>query len=205
MENESRVKNTAVLCPIGADMLSEPLPGDLLVAPPAMVDSRFEKTVLFLTHNNDVGSLAFCLNKQTDHTVNYILKEINIQLENNIPLFWGGPVNQNTIWMLHSKDWKIENTIDINKDWSLTSHVSMFHCLADGDEPEKFRVFFGQSSWGPGQLRGELEGDPPWSKNHSWLVVKKPNSDWLLQTSPKNLWISSTTLCGEQAIETWLA
>jgi putative transcriptional regulator len=180
-------------------------PGDLLVAPPTIVDSRFEKTVLMLTHSTEAGSLAICLNKATDHKINDVLKEINIQLENNIPLYWGGPVSNSTIWMLHSKDWQIETTMDVNEHWSMTSHVSMFHHLADGDYPNKYRVFFGQSSWGPGQLRGELEGDPPWSKNHSWLVVKQPDPNWMFTTNTKNLWIESTTLCGEQTVESWLA
>ena len=192
-------------CPTGAKMSADLNCGDLLVAPPTIIDSRFEKTVLLLTHNIEAGSLALCLNKQSEYKVNDILKEVNLQLEKNLPLFWGGPVSQNTVWMLHSKEWAIETTIDIDENWSLTSHVSMFHHLADGDEPAKFRIFFGQASWGPGQLRGELEGDPPWNKNHSWLTVKKPDVDWLLDTNPKNLWIESTQICGEQAVDKWLA
>jgi len=179
--------------------------GDLLVSPPTIVDSRFEKTVLLLTHNTEAGSLALCVNRPTEHKINDIIKELNLKLEDNFPLYWGGPVNPNTIWMLHSKDWQVESTLEVNEKWSLTSHASMFHHLADGDIPKRFRVCFGQSSWGPGQLRGELEGDPPWSKNHSWLVVKQPDAKWLMETPTKNLWIESTTICGEQTVESWLA
>lgn len=179
--------------------------GDLLVAPPTIVDSRFEKTVLLLTHHGDIGSLALCLNKPTDHKINEVLKELDLKLEDNFQLFWGGPVSSNTIWMLHSKDWQVETTIEINEKWNVTSHVSMFHHLVDGDRPSKFRVFFGQTSWGPGQLLGEIEGDPPWSRNHSWLLVKQPRYDWMIDTNPKNLWIESTTICGEQTVEKWLA
>lgn len=179
--------------------------GDLLVAPPSIVDSRFEKTVLFLTHQGDLGSLALCLNRQTEHRINDVLKELDLELENNFPLFWGGPVSSNTIWMLHSKDWQTETTIEVNDHWSVTSHVSMFHHLSDNDVPKHFRVFFGQASWGPGQLLGEIEGDPPWSKNHSWLVVNQPNPKWMIDTNPKNLWIESTQICGEQTVEKWLA
>ena len=186
-------------------MIDELEPGDLLVAPPTIVDSRFSKTVLLLTHYSEIGALALCVNRSTEHKINEILKELDIQLDNNIPLFWGGPVSPNTIWMLHSKDWKVETTIEINDDWNLTSHVSMFHHLADGDTPNHYRVFFGQASWGPGQLMGELEGDPPWSKQHSWLTVHNPKPDWLIQTEPRNLWIESTQICGEQAVDKWLA
>lgn len=186
-------------------MLTNLTPGDLLVAPPSIIDSRFEKTVLFLTHHNEIGSLAFCLNKITDHKINDILKEINVELPNNFNLFWGGPVNSSTIWMLHSSEWYLDTTMNINDHWSLTSHMSMFHHLADGDIPKKFRVFFGQSTWGIGQLQGEIEGDPPWNKNYSWLTVNRPNSKWLLTVDPELLWIESTQLCAEQAVDAWLA
>jgi putative transcriptional regulator len=178
--------------------------GDLLVSPPSIIDSRFEKTVLFLTHHGEVGSLALCVNRPTDHKINDILKELDLKLDKNFPLYWGGPVNSSTIWMLHSNEWHIDTTIPINDHWSLTSHISMFHHLSDSDEPKKFRVFFGQASWGPGQLMGELEGDPPWSKNHSWLTVKNPNPSWMMDTNAKNLWIEATQICGEQAVEKWL-
>jgi putative transcriptional regulator len=178
--------------------------GDLLVSPPAMIDSRFEKTVLLLTHHGEVGSLALCVNRLTEHKVNDILKELDLKLEKNFPLYWGGPVNPSTIWMLHSKEWRVNTTISINENWSLTSHVTMFHRLKDDDVPKKFRIFFGQASWSPGQLRGELEGDPPWNKSHSWLIVKNPNPIWLMDTSAKNLWIEATQTCGEQAVEKWL-
>jgi putative transcriptional regulator len=179
--------------------------GDLLISPPTISDSRFEKTVLLVTRNTAQGSLAFCLNRPTQYKINDVLKEIDIELSQNLNLHWGGPVAQNTVWMLHDSNWKIESTARINSDWSMTSSTAMFHHLADNDYPERFKIFFGQSSWGPGQLEGELLGDPPWSINHSWLTLKQPDPIWLSEINAKEMWIESTQLCGEQATDSWMA
>ena len=160
--------------------------GDLLIAPPNMSDSRFDKTVLLVTRNTNQGSLALCLNRPTSHSIN-------------------SPVGINTVWMLHHSDWKMDSTQRINDEWSITSNVGMFHHLADNDYPARFRIFFGQSSWGPGQLEGEILGDPPWNKHHSWLTLKTPDPVWLFETNNKEMWIESTQLCGEQATDSWMA
>ena len=151
--------------------------GDLLIAPPNMSDSRFDKTVLLVTQSTNRGSLALCVNRPTSHSINSVLKEINIELAQDFNLYWGGPVGINTVWMLHHSDWKMDSTHRINADWSVTSNVGMFHHLADNDYPERFRIFFGQCSWGPGQLEGELLGDPPWRSQQSWLTLKTPDHD----------------------------
>lgn len=178
--------------------------GDLLIAPPQIEDPRFEKTVLLVTHETIYGSMALCLNRPTNHKINEVLKEIGLKLPNDYTLYWGGPVNQNTVWMLHDSAWSVDTTVEIDDSWSMTSHTSMFHHLADGDFPERFRFFFGQASWAPGQLEGELVGDPPWNKTNSWLTVRRPDPDWLLETNFKNLWLESTQISSEQAIDRWM-
>jgi len=178
--------------------------GDILIAPPKISDSRFDKTELLVTHNTIYGSAAFCLNKPTHHYVNEIIKEIDLKLDHDFQLFWGGPVNQNTVWMLHDTGWQLDSSIELNSDWAMTSNTAMFSHLADGDFPNRFRFFFGQANWAPGQLEGEINGDPPWTRSHSWLILNNPDPDWLIKSSHKEIWIESTQICGEQAIDKWI-
>ncbi len=179
--------------------------GDLLIAPPSIIDHRFEKTVMFLTHTNSRGAFALCMNRQSDHTVNDILEPIEIKLDDDQPLYWGGPVHPNTIWMLHDKQWSVENTLPVDDHWSVTSHTEMFDRLTRGDYPDRFRIFYGHASWGPGQLEGELRGEEPWSKEHSWLTVSNPDPDWLMGSEINHLWTSSCSISGQQAVESWLS
>ncbi len=178
--------------------------GDLLVSPPNLPDPRFDRTVIFLTYNNSRGSFGLCMNRRSEHTVNEILKPLDIVLDQDQPLYWGGPVNPTTVWMLHDSDWSIDNTVPIDEHWSLTSSTSMFDKIGSEGYPKRFRIFFGHSSWAPGQLNRELQGEEPWHHEHSWLTVKDPDSLWLINCDPENLWTTSCSICSQQAVEGWM-
>jgi len=178
--------------------------GDLLVAPPSIIDRRFEKTVMLITHHNSRGAFALCLNRETEHTVNDILEPLELQLNCNVPLYWGGPVNPNTIWMLHDNSWQIENSLPVDNNWSVTSHTEMFEKMIDGEIPSRFRIFYGHAAWAPGQLEGELKGEEPWSQEHSWLVVNNPDPDWVIDMDIEHMWTSGCSISGQQAVESWL-
>jgi putative transcriptional regulator len=185
-------------------MLERPRATDLLIAPPGIPDPRFEKTVLLLSHDHRGGAFALCLNKITDHTVQDVTRELELEMNINFPMYWGGPVSPGTIWMLHSSEWECEHTVPIAEGWSMTSNEQMFYHLADGDCPRHFRLTFGYCSWAPGQLRAELEGQHPWKQNNSWLIAKNPGAEWLFEHAEEDLWTSATALCGQQAVASWL-
>lgn len=171
-----------------------------------MVDPRFKNTVILLAHHDVDGAFGLCVNKPTEHTVKEMLEnnDIEVSADLNFPLYWGGPVGLNKIWMLHSPEWHISNTLRVGRDWAITSHESMFHHLADQDIPKYFRIMFGFSAWGPSQLENEIEGVSPWKKEHSWLLAKSPSVDWLLEQDESLLWKSAISLSATQAVEQWL-
>jgi putative transcriptional regulator len=185
-------------------MITHPANSSLLIAPPGIPDSRFRKAVLLLTHDHDGGSFALCVNRPTQHTLQDVLEETGIESSMNFPVYWGGPMSPGTVWMLHSSEWDTEHTITINDEWSMTSNISMFHHLADGDCPQHFRIMFGYCSWAQGQLQAELRGLPPWSQKHSWLVADNPGPEWLLEAPVEELWEDAAQLSGQQAVASWL-
>lgn len=176
--------------------------GDLLISPPSMKDLRFDKAVLLLT-NHSGSSMAFCLNKPTNHRLAEII-DCHLTDRDNVELYWGGPVAPQTVWMLHDKSWSHPETIEINDEWSMTSHIDMFKNLNDQYRPNRYRIFFGCSTWAPGQLQNEIEGTPPWNPNHSWLILNDPDPEWLLTTPIDNLWTESAELCSKQAVDQWM-
>lgn len=191
---------------IGADMIEMPQPGDLLIAPPNIPDNRFRNSVLLMTHNDSGGSLALCLNKQSSLTTKDIFDkaEVDFQLNISFPMFWGGPINLSTVWMIHDHNWSMPGTIEINEEWSMTSSMTMFAHLADGDYPQQFRLCYGFCSWQPEQLKAELSGRPPWSQRHSWLVAKNPGPEWIMEAPVDELWRLTTELSSHQAVDDWL-
>lgn len=179
---------------------------DLLIAPPGMPDLRFRNSVLFLTHHRDQGSFALCVNKSTAWTLPEVLEGTDLRPDilPNIPVYWGGPVSPQSLWMLHSSDWVCEGTVMLSTAWAMTSSEKMFYHMADRDLPRQFRIVMGYCSWAPGQLEGELEGHRPWHREQSWLVAHDIGPEWLLEQDSEDLWASATTLCSHQAVDSWL-
>ena len=178
--------------------------GDLLIAPPKMVDPRFQKTVIMLTHHSEDGSLGLVLNKPTEHSVDDLVAEVGLTCPFNCDLFWGGPVNPQTVWMLHTPEWQLPTTHKFSMEWSMTSSMNMFHEMERTHKPDYFRMFFGFASWGPDQLVMELEGHGPWRRDSSWLVWHQPHGQQLLDVDSEDLWSVATEQCARQAVNSWL-
>ena len=185
-------------------MIEMPNPGDLLIAPPLIPDTRFRKSVMLVANDNHGGTFALCMNRPPNHTIEDLLIDTGFDTNINFPLSRGGPVSPTTIWMAHSLDWEIERTIQVNEQWAITSNISMYSHLADGDYPEHFRLMLGYTSWGPGQLKAELRGLPPWNHNHSWLVAESSTPGWVLEQPVEDVWLNSIELSSHSAVDAWL-
>jgi len=181
----------------------KPGPGSLLIAPPSMQDTRFAKTVLFVTHNNSAGTFALCLNRPTKHSAKSLSKELELDIELPFQMHWGGPVNPGSIWMVHDNTWHNNYTMFVNDKWNVTSHESMFYHMADGDAPRNFRLCYGFCSWMPGQLQMELAGESPFSKKSSWLIAENIDPEWVFENPVNELWDDATNLAADQAIDNW--
>ncbi len=182
----------------------ELLPSTLLIAPPGIPDRRFKNTVIMLTHSNDSADFGLCVNKLTAHSLQEITEPLDLGPVPNLDLYWGGPVSPGTIWMLHDTGWSIEQSVEINTDWAMTSHADMFTAIAEGNEPLHYRMFMGFCAWQQGQLVKELAGAPPWNHRHSWLTAENLGPEWLLGQSADVIWESATTLSAHQAVDSWL-
>lgn len=177
--------------------------GDCIIAPPRMIDARFAKTVIMLTHFKSNAAFGLCLNKISNHSIADLSPEIDCELPIDVPLYWGGPVNPQTIWMLHDHDWQVDSSVEINEHWAMTSHISMFHHLADGDRPKHFIMTFGFCAWSEGQLERELKGEHPFTQSSSWLTWRGPDSK-LLEVDSSELWRVSCEQSAHQAVNSWI-
>jgi len=178
--------------------------GSLLIAPPHMTDYRFAGSVMLVTHQTSAtGTVALCVNSETSFNVNDLREEINIDGNLPFPLYWGGPVQPGSIWMLHDSDWRMSNTLEVNHSWSMTSNRDMFANILEGDMPRQFRFMHGFASWAPGQLKRELEGEPPWSSTSSWLVSEDPGVEWLFDQPEGTMWETCMQKATEEAVDSW--
>ena len=75
-----------------------------------------------------------------------------------MPIFWGGPVDEKQIYILHSKEYKNETT-ESYKDFSITRDYKILFDIAENKGPKKSLIILGYAGWGSGQLEGEMERD----------------------------------------------
>ena len=112
-------------------------------------------------------------------------------------VFSGGPVSQEAIMILHSDEWKCNNTLRLNNGFSLTSDANMMKKIHEQDKPKRWRVYSGLSLWNPGQLEGEIN-------SKCWMVVENPSADLILETNPLLQWQKAIDQCSKQMIDKYL-
>jgi len=117
-----------------------------LVATEKIRDSRFEKTVILMLEHDDEGALGMVINKplgtisigsliknNEDKSINK--KELN---KIKLPLYWGGPVDNNKILILHSNEYKNPSTIEYN-NFSISSDLKVLLEIAKNKGPKPDR------------------------------------------------------------------
>lgn len=138
-------------------------PGTILIADPFLKDPNFLRTVIFLCEHRDEGSFGFVLNRK----LNYVIGDLMSDLEGcNFPVFYGGPVQQNTIHFLHRCPGLITGGEQVTDDIYWGGEFEEVVALLSDNRltPNDIRLFLGYSGWGEGQLKGEF-------KEHTWLTT----------------------------------
>ena len=89
----------------------EPKKGRLLVAEPFMEDPNFKRSVILLTGYSQDGVFGFMLNKPIDLKINNLIKDFPTF---NAPVYFGGPVQSDSLFYIHSQGEFIEESIKIS-------------------------------------------------------------------------------------------
>jgi putative transcriptional regulator len=143
--------------------MENPAPGVLLIADPFLKDPNFLRTVVFLCDHQHEGSFGFVLNKSFDHH----LEELVTGAEGlKIPVYYGGPVQMDTLHFLHQNPVEIPggNKIADGIYWGGDFEAAIEQIRLGKIEENNIRFFVGYSGWGKGQLTDELN-------EKSWLTV----------------------------------
>jgi len=136
--------------------------GKLLVATPAMTDPRFKHTVIYMCLHDDKGALGLVLNKAlASPTPAELFQQLDIDPPTDGDLrftVWGGPVEPERGFVLHSLDYKRDDTAAVGGDkLGLTASLEILRDMARGAGPAKAILALGHSGWGAGQLDRELQ------------------------------------------------
>ena len=159
------------------NILSEDVFTELLVATPNMSDPRFKESVIFIFNHNHEGAAGLVINKPLlTMSIIELLKENNVTLpekitQNEITLFWGGPVHPEHIFFIHSSDFNSSNPIFSKKDLIVTRSAEILFDIATNKGPKKYIILSGMAAWDPDQLDFEIN-QGGWDKNiNSYLSI----------------------------------
>jgi putative transcriptional regulator len=144
------------------------LAGHLLIATPVVQDSCFARSVIYMCAHNEAGAMGIIVNYPVE---NIHIKEIFEQLDidsqaqaKNFPIHFGGPVESNRGFVVHSADYSTEESLFEKDGIAVTASINVLQELAEGKGPSQGMLVLGYAGWSPGQLESEIE-------TGSWIVV----------------------------------
>jgi putative transcriptional regulator len=164
----------------------------LLVASPQLDDANFKRAVVLMIEHNANGSMGFVINRPVQTSLSDLVVTDSIKIPENVPAWYGGPVETTTGIILHKKAPDETGVGGLTLSASETSLVDLVDYsvrrsdhLSQGSTPAPgspdrhpddawlypYRFLVGYSGWGAGQIDDEL-------RQGAWIQI--PLSDELL-------------------------
>lgn len=144
------------------------LAGQLLVASPTIGDPRFMRTVIVMVKHDGKGALGIVINRQLGVRslagMLEALGEKDDTATGSVRIFLGGPVNPAAGFVLHTAEYRMPGTIDIDGRIAMTADRDILRDIARKQGPRKSLIAFGYAGWGAGQLEGEI-------KQGAWFIA----------------------------------
>lgn len=159
-----------------------PVPGILLIADPFLKDPNFMRTVIFICEHQQEGSFGFVLNKLSEQTLDELMTGFD---GFPIPIYYGGPVQMDTIHFLHQYPDQISGGREVMSGVYWGGDFQKLSAMVKNKEIDlrKVRFFIGYSGWSNGQLGDEL-------KEKSWLTVAA-TSELIFHQKAGDIWKDS--------------
>ncbi len=153
--------------------------GDLLISDPFLRDPNFMRSVVVICEHQDKGSFGFVLNKKYEQVLGDLISDLS---ESDFPVYYGGPVQLDTVHFLHRCPALIQGGHEIadgiywGGDFEEVSELLKAEKLSRKD----IRFFIGYSGWSEGQLEEEM-------KLKSW-ITSKATAELIFTSNADNTW-----------------
>lgn len=144
-----------------------------LVAAPKAQDEFFAQAVVLISHHDEEGAVGFMINKhvgtedfeQTQMVAEVKDAEGNTLYELRSDVFLGGPVSEESLFVIHDVDALASTGEEIGDHLFLSSDPETFQSLLEGENfVSRRRFFVGICSWDAGQLESEIRAG-------TWVMV----------------------------------
>ena len=169
----------AWLLPVSAGADQVPARGKLLVATELVQGELFAKTVVLMLHYDETGAFGLVVNRPTDVRPEELLADEDAIAGYSGTLFWGGPVQMDSLRALLLTDEPPEGAEKIIESVYLVSYEHALEAVPMMDS-SNLRFFIGYAGWAPRQLDKEMA-------HGSWRVLPG-TTEHVFSREPKTLW-----------------
>lgn len=167
------------------------LAGQLLVAGPRMADPNFTRCVIFMVAHTEEGALGLVVNRVYGAiTLRALFGDLGVTADGDrkVELHYGGPVQFNLGFVLHSADYEGVTTQLFRNRIGLSTGPDVVQAVAAGRGPKRFLFLAGYTGWGAGQLEREMaRGD--------WLVAPA-DPELIFAPDPGMVWEKAMVRAG---------
>ncbi len=153
--------------------------GILLLAEPFLMEDSFKRSVILIVEHDEEGSVGFMLNKPIGQHINDLIQDFP---EFDAPVYYGGPVSNDSLHYIHDRGDILDGSIEISKGvyWSGDYDQLKFLINAGMIKPHNIRFFVGYSGWSSGQLMDEMQYG-------SWIPIDM-DPNYTFQLGHEKLW-----------------
>ena len=161
-----------------ADQSLSPL---LLVSMPQLVDPNFARSVVLLAEYSQRGAFGLVVNRQMSEPACDVIKaEPPIDIQKDVHLYLGGPVEPHRAWVLTSRRELDEEALAIVDGVYLSAAPDLIRRALRSSPDPHTRLVIGYAGWGPGQLDDELAAS-------AWLMAPV-QADLVFDTPLERMW-----------------
>jgi putative transcriptional regulator len=181
------------------------LTGQFLISNLNLFDPNFFRTVVLLVQHNAEGAFGLVVNKPAAHTLGTILPQFAEGLRLDIPVYIGGPVQQDFLFVLHSGFSAAQESRWYKRSPDATEPapgvvfepatrdllrylVEEWDSMPPEDRP-RIRLYAGYSGWMASQLEREL-------REHAWFT-HAAMPDIVFHPHPETAWKAALSEKGE--------
>jgi putative transcriptional regulator len=161
------------------------LAGRLLVATESMRDPRFTRTVIYVVRHDARGAFGLVVNVPlAEVSFERALRPLGLEVppgSGSLQVHYGGPVDEQGGFLLHTPDWIGNGTILVEGGFALTADPAALQAMAQGTGPRRALFVLGHAAWAPGQLDAEL-GTGAWGvapADERLVFDEDPNQKWI--------------------------
>jgi putative transcriptional regulator len=153
----------------------------LLVSMPQMLDPNFSRTVVLLAEYGKHGAFGLVVNRvMTEPAHEVIRAEPPMDIQKDVHLYVGGPVEPNRAWVLTAHRDLDGSAMEIIDGVYLSASPDLIrHALQTSPDPQ-VRLVIGYAGWAPGQLDTELAAS-------AWLMAPV-QPDLVFDTPLEAMW-----------------